>query len=86
LVAVVQALITRPRYIVAKGGITSSDVATKGLNVHRALVRGQILPGVPMWQLGAESRFPGIVYVVFPGNVGGSRALADLVTLLQRKA
>jgi uncharacterized protein YgbK (DUF1537 family) len=85
LVAVVQALAMRPRYIVAKGGITSSDVATQGLAVERAMVRGQILPGVPVWQLGAESRFPGLVYVVFPGNVGGPHALADLIALLQRK-
>jgi uncharacterized protein YgbK (DUF1537 family) len=50
----VQNLSTRPRYIVAKGGSTSSDIATKALAVRRAIVVGQILPGVPVWQLGAE--------------------------------
>lgn len=74
-------LTVRPRYIVAKGGITSSDVATVGLGVRRATVLGQILPGVPVWQVGEETRFPGIPYVVFPGNVGddGSlRAVAEI--------
>ena len=82
LVAIARALTTRPRYLVAKGGITSSDIATHGLGVKRALVRGQILPGVPLWQLGPESRFPNLTYVVFPGNVGGAHALADVVETL----
>src|SRR5215471_5774633 len=83
LVAVIRALATRPRYILAKGGITSSDIATQGLGVKRALVLGQILPGVPVWQLGAETRYPGLGYIVFPGNVGGPHALAEVVTALR---
>jgi uncharacterized protein YgbK (DUF1537 family) len=83
LVAVVQALSVRPRYMLAKGGITSSDIATGGLKVKRALVLGQILPGVPVWQLGQESRYPGLVYIVFPGNVGGPEALAEVVAKLK---
>lgn len=79
MTSVVKRISARPRYMVAKGGITASDIATKGLNVKRALVLGQILPGVPVWRLGSESRFPGMPYVVFPGNVGGPDALAKLV-------
>ncbi len=79
LVEIVRGLAERPRFLVAKGGITSSDVATQGLGVRRALVRGQILPGVPLWSLGAESRFAGMPYVVFPGNVGGDEAVAAVV-------
>jgi len=75
LVEIVSRLATSPRLIIAKGGITSSDLATKALRVRRAIVRGQILPGIPVWQLGPESRFPGINYVVFPGNVGAPDAL-----------
>ncbi len=77
LVALVQGLGVRPRYLIAKGGITSSDLATKALGVKRALVRGQILPGIPLWEMGAESRYPGLIYVVFPGNVGGDDALVQ---------
>lgn len=81
LVRIVQAISTRPRYLLAKGGITASDVATQGLGIKKALVLGQILPGVPVWQAGSESRYPGLTYIVFPGNVGGPEALADIATM-----
>jgi uncharacterized protein YgbK (DUF1537 family) len=75
LVGLVQSLQTAPRFLIAKGGITSSDTATQGLGIRRAMVRGQLLPGVPVWEAGPESRFPGLMYVVFPGNVGDKMAL-----------
>lgn len=77
LVSVVRRLTKRPRFLIAKGGITSSDVATKGLQAKHAVVLGQILPGVPVWKMPADSHFPGIAYVVFPGNVGGTSALLE---------
>jgi uncharacterized protein YgbK (DUF1537 family) len=83
LITTLQQIIAKPRYLIAKGGITASDVATKGLNVRRALVLGQILPGVPVWRLGPESRHAGIPYIVFPGNVGGDDALAETVQALR---
>jgi uncharacterized protein YgbK (DUF1537 family) len=82
LIDIVRGVDVRPRYLVAKGGITSSDVATRGLNVRRAVVAGQILPGVPVWRIGEESRFPGMAYIVFPGNVGGDDALVQVVEAL----
>lgn len=36
---------------------------------------GQVEPGIPVWKTGTECRFPGINYVVFPGNVGDEAAL-----------
>ncbi len=84
LIATVTAVTVRPRYLVAKGGITSSDLATKGLKVARAMVIGQILPGVPVWRLGVESRCPGMAYVVFPGNVGDDDALVRLQAVLDQ--
>jgi uncharacterized protein YgbK (DUF1537 family) len=84
LVAIVRAIRVRPRYFLAKGGITSSDMATKGLDVKRAMVLGQLIPGVPVWKTGPESRYPGLTYLVFPGNVGDPNALADAVTALMR--
>jgi len=86
LAAIVRAIQTRPRYLLAKGGITASDIATGALGVKRALVLGQVLPGVPVWRLGPESRCPGMVYIVFPGNVGGPEALVEIVTALGRTA
>ncbi|KAL3697402.1 hypothetical protein R1sor_011478 [Riccia sorocarpa] len=79
LVEIVKKISVRPRYLLAKGGITSSDIATKGMNVRKALVVGQALPGVPLWQFGPGSRHPGLPYIVFPGNVGGPSALATVV-------
>jgi uncharacterized protein YgbK (DUF1537 family) len=78
LVEIIRGLDLQPRYFLAKGGITSSDMATKGLHVHRAMVMGQVLPGVPVWRLGRESRFPGMSYIVFPGNVGDRDALVEI--------
>lgn len=77
LIAILRSVSAQPRFVIAKGGITSSDVATKGLNVKRALVLGQLLPGVPVWQLGPESRYPDSIYVIFPGNVGEAGALVE---------
>ena len=86
LVAIVRAIETRPRYLLAKGGITASDIATGALGVKRALVLGQILPGVPVWRLGPESRRPDLAYIVFPGNVGGPEALTEIVRALSKTA
>jgi uncharacterized protein YgbK (DUF1537 family) len=85
LVFLVQNLAQRPAFLIAKGGITSSDVATKGLGIQRALVMGQILPGVPVWQADQSSRFPDLTYVVFPGNVGDEFGLLDAYNKLNRK-
>ncbi len=71
-----------PAFIIAKGGITSSDVGTKALRVRRADVLGQIRPGVPVWRTGAESRFPGTPYVIFPGNVGQVETLREAAQIL----
>ena len=79
LVELLRGIEVKPRYLIAKGGITSSDLATRGLGVKRAMVLGQILPGIAVWELGAETKFPGLPYVVFPGNVGGPDALAEAV-------
>ncbi len=85
LVEIVQRLKVCPRYLIAKGGITSSDLAVKGLGVKRAIVRGQLLPGVPVWELGDETKFPGLPYIVFPGNVGGPEVLAHAIEILHSK-
>ena len=80
--SIIGKLIVRPSFIVAKGGITSSDVGTKALQVRKALVKGQIRPGIPVWQTGEESTFPGIPYVIFPGNVGSEDDLKIIAETL----
>jgi len=79
MVQTIKKLSVTPRFVIAKGGITSSDIATKALGVKRATVIGQLLPGVPVWRLGKESRYPGLGFVVFPGNVGTDKSLLEAV-------
>lgn len=85
----VQSLVGRlsvtPAFVIAKGGITSSDVGTKALAVRKAYVLGQIQPGVPVWRTGSESRFPGTPYVIFPGNVGDDETLKAAAEVLMRR-
>lgn len=72
-----------PGWVVGKGGITSSDVATSGLGVRRAWARGTLLPGIiSLWQPVTESG-PTIPYVVFAGNVGDEGALVTVVKTLR---
>lgn len=77
--ALVASLSVQPNFIIAKGGITSSDIGVKALRVRRAKVMGQILPGIPVWLTGPESLFPDLPYVIFPGNVGEDDSLYDAV-------
>ena len=83
LIKIVRGISAAPRYILAKGGITSNDIAAKALGVQRAIVMGQIIPGVPVWRLGEGSRFPGMSYIVFPGNVGGETSMTGVVQALR---
>jgi uncharacterized protein YgbK (DUF1537 family) len=79
----IRSLPLRPGWILSKGGITSSDVATVALGTRSAFVLGQLLPGVPVWRLDG-GRYPGLVLVVFPGNVGDDGALRAAVSGLAR--
>lgn len=73
-----------PSFVIAKGGITSSDVGTKALAVRKANVLGQIKPGIPVWQTMEESKFPLTPYVIFPGNVGEIDTLKEAVEVLMK--
>ena len=71
----VKNLKVKPAFVIDKGGITSADVGVKGLGIKKALVLGQIEPGVPVWKALEESKFPNIPYIIFPGNVGDDDTL-----------
>lgn len=75
-------LAVKPAFIVAKGGITSNDVGVKALRVRCARVMGQIYPGIPVWQTDAQSKFPAIPYIIFPGNVGEENTLRSVIEKL----
>ncbi|WP_077488347.1 four-carbon acid sugar kinase family protein [Sinomonas mesophila] len=73
---------TPPRFVIAKGGITSSDVAAHGLEIRRAIVRGPMLPGiVSLWEP-VDGPARGIPYIVFAGNVGDDESLAAVTRTL----
>lgn len=75
-----------PRFVIAKGGITSSDVATRGLDIRRARVRGSLFAGiVSVWEA-ADGLASGIPYVVFAGNVGDDTSLTGAVARLSATA
>ncbi len=84
LVKLVRGITGRPRFLIAKGGITSSDIAVRGLEVRCAAILGQVEPGIPVWRTGPESRWPGLGYIVFPGNVGEANTLARILEKLAR--
>ncbi|MFD0046229.1 four-carbon acid sugar kinase family protein [Pseudarthrobacter scleromae] len=86
--AVVVAVVNRtlktfpPRFVIAKGGITSSDVAAHGLEIRHAIVRGPMLPGiVSLWEP-VDGPAKGIPYIVFAGNVGDDQSLAHVTRKL----
>lgn len=84
LVSIVKNLKESPGFVIAKGGITSSTIATEALEIRQAQVLGQLVPGVPVWRAAEDSRFPKIDLVIFPGNVGGPDSLSDAYHKLKR--
>jgi len=82
LVTMIQEMNVQPKYILAKGGITSHDLAVKGLRMKRSIVLGQIEPGIPVWKMGEETKFPKLPYIVFPGNVGDEKSLLKIIQKL----
>jgi len=79
LTSIVEKMQVRPSYILAKGGITSSDIGIKALRLKRALVKGQAKPGIPVWMTGNESKFPDLPFIIFPGNVGEKDTLRQII-------
>lgn len=80
LISTVSGLLAGADLIISKGGITSSEVASRGIGAHRALVLGQILPGVSLWQM-RDRHGREVHYVVVPGNVGDQQTLVDAVRI-----
>jgi uncharacterized protein YgbK (DUF1537 family) len=74
------ALLDRAGVLVSKGGITSAEVARLATGGTRARVRGQLAPGISVWDL--ESPGWQGIQVVVPGNVGGRGTLVDVLDAL----
>lgn len=86
LMAIVQQLPTDLRYLISKGGITSNDVLSKGLNLASVRLLGQVIPGCSVVRTPADHpRFPVLPVVLFPGNVGDREALRTVYQRFQGK-
>jgi uncharacterized protein YgbK (DUF1537 family) len=74
-----------PAWVIAKGGITSHDVAVGGLGIRRAEVLGQLLPGMVsvLRPVEAAPEAVGVPYVVFAGNVGDESTLATVIDVFR---
>jgi len=77
LVDIVRRLPYTPAYLVGKGGITSHDILTKGLDISSARVLGQVVNSVPCVM---THMFP---YIIFPGNVGSEQSLREVYQKLR---
>ena len=85
LMAIVQGLPTDIGFLISKGGITSNDVLSTGLNLTSARLLGQILAGCSMVRTPSDHpQFPNLPVVLFPGNVGNADALAVVYQRLSK--
>lgn len=70
-------------FLISKGGITSNDVLSKGLELQASRVVGQILPGCSVVRCpDSHKRYPNMPVVIFPGNVGDQNSLANAYKVL----
>jgi uncharacterized protein YgbK (DUF1537 family) len=76
LMEIVQGLPSNLSFLISKGGITSNDVLSVGLNLTQARLLGQILPGCSVIRTASDHpQFPNLPVVLFPGNVGDQDSL-----------
>jgi uncharacterized protein YgbK (DUF1537 family) len=83
LVEIVRRLPADIGFLISKGGITSNDTLSKGLSLTTARVLGQVRAGCSVVRCPADHpRFPELPVVIFPGNVGGDEALAEVYRIM----
>ncbi len=73
-------------FLISKGGITSNDTLSTGLALRTARVVGQIRAGCSVVVCPDDHpRYPKLPVVIFPGNVGGDEALAEVYLTLSQQ-
>jgi uncharacterized protein YgbK (DUF1537 family) len=83
LMTLVQQLPETIGFLISKGGITSNDVLSTGLQLTQSRVLGQILTGCSVVRCPSDhERYPDLPVVIFPGNVGDESALAQAYSIL----
>ncbi|AFZ44879.1 type III effector Hrp-dependent outer protein [Halothece sp. PCC 7418] len=85
LMDIVRGLPQEISFLISKGGITSNDVLSDGLNLQSARLLGQILPGCSLVRTpDSHPQFPSLPVVLFPGNVGDNQGLATVYRRLNK--
>ncbi|HEY9858007.1 MAG TPA: four-carbon acid sugar kinase family protein [Candidatus Obscuribacterales bacterium] len=85
LMDVVRGLPREIGFLISKGGITSNDVLSTGLNLPTARLLGQVLAGCSMvCTPNNHPLFPNLPVVLFPGNVGDADGLATVYRRLSK--
>ena len=78
MMSVVQGLPNDLSFLISKGGITSNDVLSIGLELTSARLLGQIIPGCSVIKTAVDHpQFPDLPVVLFPGNVGNRSSLVE---------
>ncbi|MEH1865587.1 MAG: four-carbon acid sugar kinase family protein [Nostoc sp.] len=87
LMDIVRGLPSNIGFLISKGGITSNDVLSTGLNLTSARLLGQILAGCSMVLTPSDHpQFPDLPVVLFPGNVGDADALGTIYQRLTKQS
>jgi len=87
LMDIVRGLPAEIGFLISKGGITSNDVLSTGLNLQSARLLGQILPGCSVVRAPeTHPQFPNLPVVLFPGNVGDRDGLVTAYRRLSGKS
>ena len=77
LIDIVKGLPSTIGFLISKGGITSNNTLSHGLDLQSVRLLGQILPGCCLVCTDvSHPRFPKLPVVLFPGNVGDQDSLA----------
>lgn len=85
LMDIVQKLPNDISFLISKGGITSNDVLSVGLQLQSARLLGQILPGCSLVRTPeTHLQFPSLPVVLFPGNVGDNQGLVTVYRRLNK--
>ena len=79
LISIINKVEVEPNYIICKGSTTADYISKYNFNVSKAIVLGQVAPGVSVWELGIESSIPSMKFIVFAGNVGDNNLLVEIV-------
>ena len=83
LMDIVRSLPSDIGFLISKGGITSNDLLSKGLNLTTVRLLGQILSGCCVVRTDKDHpQFPSLPVVLFPGNVGNTQGLVEVLKII----